>query len=186
MKDFRTIARILVAETILIAVADQITKFWVRQTLSPDEPVVVIPGLFNLVHWRNTGIAFGLLQDQSVLLTLLGTAALVGIPLLFWWEWRRDARLGVAAWGLGLILGGALGNLIDRLRFGDVTDFLLFYIGSRQWPAFNLADSGITIGTILVLFLAYRSSSKGEPQPQDNPTRQDENALKDQRAEDKA
>jgi len=140
---------------LVVAMADQLTKALVRSQIALHDSVTVLPGFLNVVHWRNTGIAFGLFQGRGGLLTALGIAALVGIPILFWWEWRRDPHLARTAWGLGLILGGALGNLIDRLRLGSVTDFLDFYLGEWHWHAFNLADSCICVGTALVLYLAY-------------------------------
>jgi signal peptidase II len=162
MKSFRGPALVLLVETLAVAAADQLTKTLVRLFLNDHQPVTVIPGVFNLVHWKNTGIAFGLFQNRGDLLAILGVLALVIIPILFWWEWRRDPRLANVCWGLGLVLGGALGNLIDRLARGHVTDFLDFYIGTHHWPAFNLADSCICIGTGLVLYFAYKSPSPGE------------------------
>jgi len=158
MHSFRKVWFIVGVETLGVAVADQLTKAAVRAWIPSDSSVEIIPGLLNLVHWNNTGIAFGLFQGRGELLAVLSVLALVGIPLLFWWEWRREPALARTAWGLGLILGGALGNLIDRLRLGSVTDFLDFYAGKWHWHAFNVADSSICVGTALVLYLAYRGS----------------------------
>lgn len=163
---FRRLIWILIAEGATVALLDQLVKSWVRREIDLDDlPVEVIPGFFHLVHYTNTGMAGGLLREYPKILTGLGLAALVAIPVLFWLECRRDPRLAVTVWGLGLILGGALGNVIDRLRIGHVTDFLLFSIGSYQWPAFNLADSGITVGTVLVLWMAWRQAPGEEPAP---------------------
>lgn len=156
MSSNRKVLIILAAEMLGVVLLDQLTKALVRSHIPPNGTIEVIPGLFNLVHWTNTGIAFGLFQGRGGVLAVLSVLALVGIPLLFWWEWRRDPALARTAWGLGLILGGALGNLLDRLRLGSVTDFLDFYAGDWHWHAFNVADSAICVGTGLVLYLAYR------------------------------
>ncbi len=170
MNSFHRITIILVGEILIVALADQLTKALVRGHLALNDSLEVIPGLLNLVHWSNTGIAFGLFQGRGGLLAVLSVLALIGIPVLFWWEWRREPRLARTAWGLGLILGGALGNLVDRLRFGSVTDFLDFYLGDWHWHAFNVADSCICVGTALVLYLAYSCSAvKDKPALKDRP-----------------
>ena len=160
MQSFRSLVVILCLLMVVVAMSDQLAKTVIRESVS--DPVSIIPGCFSLVHWHNTGIAFGLFQDRATLLTLLSATVLVAIPLLFWWEWKQDPRLADAAWGLGLILGGALGNLIDRVRLGYVTDFLLFYYKEWEWPAFNVADSCICIGTGLVLWSVFRVSRESE------------------------
>ena len=110
MPSFRRLAAILAIESLAVVLADQLTKMIVQWQIDPGSPIVVIPHFFHLVHWKNTGMAFGLFQNRPELLTGLGLAALVLIPLLFWWECRREPQLSVAVWGLGLILGGALGQ----------------------------------------------------------------------------
>jgi signal peptidase II len=154
--DFTKVAVVLIVILLAVTVADQYTKVLVRASQLDEDPMQVIPGFFTLVHWSNEGIAFGKFQDHGRLLTVLGVLALIGIPVFFWYEWRRQPALGRLALPLGLILGGALGNVIDRFRFGEVTDFLLFYIGKYQWPAFNVADSCICVGTGLVILMAWR------------------------------
>jgi len=108
-------------------------------------------GLFRLTHIHNTGAAFGLFQGQSFLLTIVGSVGVAFILLYALFLYRQfpflDNRLGKSA--LGLILGGAVGNLTDRLRFGYVTDFIC--VGT-WWPAFNIADSAITVGTIIFAY----------------------------------
>lgn len=138
-----------------LVVADQIIKAWVLTALTPYEPVAVTP-FFNLVLVHNTGAAFSLLADAGgwqrwffVILTLV-IAAIVAI-----WLWRSAGRRHRATpLALALVLGGAIGNLIDRLRFGHVIDFLDFHVGGWHWPAFNLADSAITCGAVLLVVLA--------------------------------
>lgn len=125
---------------------DQTSKWVVGQALALGETRRVFPELFNLTHLRNPGAAFGLLSNHdspwmAAFLIAFSVAALALVATLLW---RGPARL--AGVGLGLVLGGALGNLFDRLRAGSVMDFLDFHLGSYHWPAFNLADSAIVVG----------------------------------------
>ena len=135
-----------------VIVLDQISKWAIIRSLKVHESVPVVTDLFNLVHVRNRGMAFGFMNRSDIDLAFyfLLAASLGAVVLLLIWFFRLkegDIRLQL---GLSLILGGALGNLIDRLRFGEVIDFLDFYLGPYHWPAFNLADSAITVGTFLV------------------------------------
>jgi signal peptidase II len=138
-----------------LVVADQVTKAWVLNALTPYEPVAVTP-FFNLVLVHNTGAAFSLLAEAGgwqrwffVVLTVV-IGAIVSV-----WLWR-SAGSGRRATplALSLVLGGAIGNLIDRLRFGHVIDFLDFHAAGWHWPAFNLADSAISCGAVLLVLLA--------------------------------
>lgn len=119
----------------------------------------MIPGLFNLTHVRNTGVAFGLFASDGTgggggwLLTLLGLGALIAVGLYFWYTPSRDRVLLVA---LALVVGGAVGNLIDRVSSGAVTDFLDVYLGLHHWPSFNVADSAISIGIVLMAIDSFR------------------------------
>jgi|YNPBryBLVA2012_1023415.scaffolds.fasta_scaffold00058_19 signal peptidase II len=139
--------------------ADRASKWIIQDRISPWQTVTVIPGFFNLVHTRNPGAAFSLLAAadpgwRTLLLLGLSLAAVLLVSLLLW----RPGGAGRALRRpLALILGGALGNLYDRLLYGEVTDFLEFYLGRFRWPAFNLADSAITIGAILVALDLWRS-----------------------------
>jgi signal peptidase II len=113
----------------------------------------VVPGLFTFVHVANPGIAFGYLADgpSTGITTILVSAATLMVCILL--TWLLAAGRAGHAWarsGVALILGGALGNLYDRLLHGSVTDFLYFHLGSHYWPAFNVADTAIAIGTVLV------------------------------------
>ncbi len=134
---------------LLVVAADQFSKIWIRSNLATGESLPET-GLFRLTHVHNTGAAFGLFQHQSFTLTivaLIGIAVLLLFTLLFFRHFPfLDNRLGMPA--LGLVLGGTVGNLIDRLRFGYVTDFIDVGI----WPAFNIADSAITVGAILLAY----------------------------------
>lgn len=133
---------------------DRLTKWIIETRVSFYDSHVVIPGFFEIVHSQNQGAAFGLFAQstsewRSVLLIGFSIVALVTLVVMLWRTSRFDRKTSIA---LALILGGALGNVFDRVvREGGVTDFLLFYIGSYQWPAFNAADSAIVIGSGLLL-----------------------------------
>lgn len=138
---------------------DQVTKRFIDRYVSNSDTYSVIPGFFDIVRSENRGVAFGIFNDStsvwSTVALVVGTlVAVILISSLIWRPERLD-RLSLA--GLALILGGAAGNLFDRLIWGHVTDFLLFFIGSYQWPAFNAADSAIVIGSALLVFDLLRA-----------------------------
>ena len=142
-----------------VVVLDQISKLWVRSNLELFQTVPII-GCLSLTYVRNTGSAFGLFANQAFLLALVAIVGLVAVLLLYRYLSRSNI-LSVAA--LGLIFGGALGNLIDRLRFGYVTDFvdvLLWH--DFHWPAFNVADSAITVGSIMLIIFIFSAFRKGD------------------------
>jgi signal peptidase II len=138
---------------------DRLTKLAVEARLSLYDIHKVIPGFFEITRSENSGVAFGILDGSTAgwrtpLLILLSLAAVLGIGVMIW----KTERLSRASlWGFGLILGGAAGNLLDRAVVGRVTDFLLVSIGSYQWPTFNIADSGIDIGAVVLLIELLRS-----------------------------
>jgi signal peptidase II len=129
---------------------DRVTKIWIERTVSAWDIIAVIPGLFNIIHSENTGMAFSLLADADPMIRKLVLIGLAGAVLCFvvWMLWKSTGRLQRAA--LSLVLGGASGNLYDRIVRGSVTDFLDFYFGDFHWATFNFADSAITIGAILI------------------------------------
>jgi len=143
---------VLIAAT--IAALDQFSKWLVVRFIRPEESRVVVAGFFSLVDWRNTGAAWGLLRDYNLVLTVV--SVLTVVALYFFRHSFQLHRPGPRI-ALGLIAGGILGNLIDRVRVGHVIDFLLFYIGSYHWPAFNVADSAICVGVGLYIILSWRS-----------------------------
>ncbi len=151
---------------LLVVVVDQLSKAIVVREIGLHDYVPLIDGLLSLSHVRNHGAAFGLLSDwnipyQSLLLSTLSLAALGAIAAYF-------MRLPKSAWlprlSLSLVLGGAVGNVIDRLRLGYVVDFVHVYWRDYQWPDFNVADSAITVGVAL-LVIDILSSPETEPQP---------------------
>lgn len=135
----------------LVIAADQVSKFVVVSLMPLYERITVVPGFFNIVHYRNPGGAFGLFADNAGLwmagVFILVTLAALGLILYLYVQTPQEQP--VLAAGLSLVLAGAVGNLIDRLRYGQVIDFLDVYVRTWHWPAFNVADSAITIGMII-------------------------------------
>lgn len=136
-----------------ILLVDQVTKWATERYMVLHETIPIIPGFFNLTHVRNTGAAFGLFAGQpSFFRTIFFlTVTLLALGLLGWMYATTPPTQRWTRSGLVLIMGGALGNLIDRLRYGEVVDFLDIYIKNAHWPAFNVADSCITVGVTVLI-----------------------------------
>ncbi len=138
----------------LVIVTDQITKAVILDTMSLYQSFTVISGFFDITHIHNTGGAFGIFAEQNSilrnLLFLFVSSVAVGFVLYFYHKTPKTHPLLATAFAL--IFGGAVGNLIDRVRIGKVVDFLDFYIGNWHWPAFNVADSAITVGVVIFVF----------------------------------
>ncbi|MFC1843509.1 signal peptidase II [Thermodesulfobacteriota bacterium] len=138
---------------VLVVIIDQLTKQWIMANFALYEQQNVIPGLFDLVYVTNTGAAFGFMAGSKNWLRQLFFVGVAIAALIFivyaYGHLKRQGK--IFSYALGLIGGGAIGNLIDRLRFGSVVDFLDFYLGNHHWPAFNAADSAITVGVGLFL-----------------------------------
>lgn len=132
-----------------VVLVDQGTKALVVASLSGRPSVPILPGIFHLTYLRNPGVAFGLFSGYSLPIALVTTAVVVG---LLFSSLRRENGNRFIRVALGLIFGGAIGNLIDRIRVGGVIDFLDF----RVWPVFNVADTCITLGAILMAFCLLR------------------------------
>jgi signal peptidase II len=148
----------------LVVALDRYTKWLIAHRLSMHDSITVIPGFFRIIHTENPGAAFGLFADSPsqwkvALLIVFSLVALAIVSLLLW---RNSHRLTSTGIGLSLILGGALGNLWDRIVSRHVVDFLLFYIGRYQWPAFNVADSAIVVGACLLVFEIVFTKSPSE------------------------
>lgn len=143
--------KILVATILVVAVIDQATKGLIVASMPLNSGFEVIAGFFDIVHFRNTGAAFSLFSEggamKSVFLVLTSVAALVIIAFLI-----KDEKRRLSVIAFSLIAGGAAGNLIDRVRLGYVVDFLFFSIAGYHWPAFNVADSAITVGAALAAY----------------------------------
>ncbi len=148
---------LLIAFAVLLL--DRITKWAIAQTISLEDAVNIIPGFFRLTHLENTGAAFSLFADspspfRTTLLIAFSVAALAVVSVLLWKD-RSVFHSGTLA--LSLILGGAVGNLWDSVSDGKVTDFLDFYIGAHHWPPFNVADSAIVVGALLLFLRMVRT-----------------------------
>ncbi len=149
---------------VLVLLLDRLAKWAVASNIALHDSVNVIPGFFQLTHVQNTGAAFGLFAESNTqwkigALVSFSVIALIVVTALLW---KHSYSLSTTTIGLSLILGGATGNLWDRLASGHVVDFLDFHIGSYHWPAFNVADSAIVIGAILLVSEIVFSKSPSE------------------------
>ena len=155
-RDARPFALLL---ALLVILADRLSKLWVAAHVTAGHALVIIPRVFRITHVLNTGAAFSLFEEagnpDTVRLFLIGFSvlAVLAVAILLWKSGRRFTATTVA---LGLILGGALGNLYDRIRLHSVVDFLEVHIAHYHWPDFNLADSAIVTGACLLLLEALR------------------------------
>lgn len=150
---------------LLIAIAivalDRLTKWAIVKTIVLEDAVSIIPGFFRLTHLENPGAAFSLFAEstspfKTALLVSFSLAALAVVGFLLW---RSRNEYNITTLSLSLILGGAVGNLWDRLADGMVTDFLDFYVGIHHWPPFNIADSAIVVGAMLLLLHMLRKET---------------------------
>lgn len=149
------------ALSLIVIGFDQLTKFIVLGTLEPHVPHVVIPGFFNWNLAFNTGAAFSFLADQEGWQRWLFTGLAVAVSgVLVVWLKRTPRAEWRTALPLALIIGGALGNLIDRVRFGHVTDFIQVYYRDWVFPSFNVADSAISVGAVLLIWFGLFASKK--------------------------
>jgi signal peptidase II len=144
---------------------DRLTKYVVETHVSFFDTYKVIPGFFDIVRSQNRGVAFGIFNDSTsqwstALLIVASLVAVAAVSTMLWKADRLDTR---SLWGFALILGGAAGNVFDRIVWGRVTDFLLVYVRDWQWPTFNLADSAIVVGSCLLLLDLLRSKPQGAP-----------------------
>ena len=138
---------------LLVVLVDRAAKWLVATHILLHDSVVVIPGFFRLTHVQNRGAAFGIFDDPAghwkiAVLILFSIVALAVVSALLW---KNSHAMSVTGVGLALVMGGALGNLWDRLANGHVVDFLDFYVVSYHWPAFNVADSAIVVGAFLLV-----------------------------------
>ena len=145
---------------LLVILSDQATKEWVRGTFSLHESILVIPGFFDLTYIRNTGAAWGMFSGQNLALALLAFVMLV-VLVLFRRKFLPPGRLQRVA--LGLLCGGIVGNLFDRLRLDYVTDFLYFHWGDSYFPAFNIADASICIGVGIYILGTLFTQARTKP-----------------------
>jgi signal peptidase II len=147
----------------IVLVLDQITKYIIRTHVRLYDAIPVIPGFFNITYVRNKGAAFGILSNLPELwrsaffigVTIIAVSAIIALIV------KTHDRFAVYAFSL--IAGGAIGNVIDRIRFGEVVDFIQWYVKSHYWPSFNVADSAITIGVVLLAIeMLFGTSAKSQ------------------------
>jgi signal peptidase II len=148
-----------------VLVVDQSTKIIISQTVSPYTNISVIPGFFNLTHIHNRGAIFGFFSRSggpfvSILLTL---ASLAALSFVIYYFLKTPSTEKMMKTSLSLILGGALGNLMDRIFKGYVIDFADLYIRQWHWPAFNVADASITVGALCLIFFLIKGRPKCSP-----------------------
>ena len=144
-----------------IIAADQVSKWVVRDALWDPKRHIEVTSFFNLVPVQNKGISFGLFQSEGAgmwLIVGLALAISAGLGV-----WLHRTRLRWSACALGLIIGGAIGNVVDRVRLGWVIDFLDFHGGGYHWPAFNVADSAITVGVVMLVVQSFLMKPRKEP-----------------------
>jgi signal peptidase II len=156
---------LFLAITILVVLLDQLSKAWILATLRLHEGFPLIDGFVNIVHVRNPGAAFGFLAGAPPLFRYIFFIAVTVAAIVLILHYLRVSRIEETSLisALALILSGAVGNLIDRVRFGEVVDYLDVYLGSYHWPAFNVADSAITIGAgVLMAVLLRRRKERTE------------------------
>jgi len=148
----------------VLIVIDQVTKYFIHTGMALHDTIPVIPGFFSITYIRNPGAAFGFLAGASPTFRyvfFIGvTLAAIGLILHYLRTYAADDQLLTIS--LGMILSGAVGNLIDRVRFGEVIDFLDVYLGTSHWPAFNVADSAISVGAF-ILFIHLIRQKKTVP-----------------------
>lgn len=158
-RDFRPV---LFGVAALVILFDRLTKLWIVKHLASGAAITVIPNVFRITHVLNTGAAFSLFADSlsplAVRNALIGFSILAAI-LVFVLLWRTGSAFSLSALALALILGGALGNLYDRVRYHHVIDFLEVKIVHYHWPDFNVADSAICIGACLLFIEIFRPQS---------------------------
>jgi len=162
--------RVLLALGAFVFVLDQLTKWWIVANVpfnpmhvhGGGEDIEIINGFFYIIHVGNTGAAWSMFSGQSLLLALLAAATLVGI---YFWRHSLGLRDRLTQVSFGLLCGGIVGNLVDRLLHGHVVDFVDLHFGSYVYPTFNVADSGICVGVLMYLWHSLRTPVKA-PEPE--------------------
>lgn len=154
---------LMVVIAVVVVVLDRITKLWIVAHIKMGHAIVVIPKVFRLTHVLNTGAAFSMFESSpspTLVRNLLIAFSLVAVVVVLSLLWRMGRSVTITSVALALILGGALGNLYDRIRLQYVVDFLEVHIFSYHWPDFNVADSAIVVGACLLLLEMVRPQSK--------------------------
>lgn len=141
-----------------VVLLDQFFKAYIAATMRLHESIPIIEGYFNITYVKNPGAAFGFLANSAPEFRslFLISVTVIAIVLILYFISKNTAKEVFLTFSLSLILGGAVGNLIDRIRFGAVTDYLDFYISSYHWPAFNVADAAISLGALILVVEIFR------------------------------
>ncbi|WP_232735739.1 signal peptidase II [Alteribacter populi] len=142
---------------LVIILLDQVTKWLVVQRMEIGQSIPIIENIFHLTSHRNAGAAFGILQGQMWLFFIATLIVLVVVAYYIQTQGKNHPWFGVC---LGLVLGGAIGNFIDRLLFGEVVDFLDVYIGTYNFPIFNVADSALVVGVIMLIIYVFKEDAQ--------------------------
>jgi signal peptidase II len=152
----RNLGALVVLITIFL---DQLSKWWVVNLMMVPPKIIQVTSFFDLVLVYNRGVSFGIFNNSPdwVGVVLICFAILISIGLAFW-IWQADGKLVSCA--LALVVGGAVGNVLDRIQFGAVVDFLDFHVWGWHWPAFNVADAAITIGVVMLILDSFKPKSK--------------------------
>ncbi|WP_027179531.1 signal peptidase II [Maridesulfovibrio bastinii] len=153
-------AGIIASATVIL---DQLTKYTIQSSLPLWSSKTIIPNFFNLVHAVNKGAAFGFLNRADITWQrgFFIVITLIALGVIYYLIKSMNKIYKVQVTALSLLLGGAVGNLIDRILFGQVTDFLDFYIGNYHWPAFNVADIALTVGAFMMIIAVYINKNDG-------------------------
>lgn len=151
----------VVLVALVVIILDQLTKWWVLQTISRGEIIPVIPDFFNLTLTFNRGAAFGILSNvpDGTRQLVLAFTTVVALSAVLYFLRHDFKNHKLAQYSLALIFGGAIGNVIDRVRLGEVVDFLDVYWSTYHWPAFNVADSAICVGVVILILRGSSSTS---------------------------
>jgi len=144
----------------VVVILDQATKLHIDYHFDLYESVPIIPGMFSLTYIRNQGAAFGILADSAIRVPFFISVSILAITGILWFLKQRSNEQRLGNFGLALIFSGALGNLIDRVRMGEVIDFIDVFWRQYHWPAFNVADSAITVGVVLLIFETLTESKR--------------------------
>jgi signal peptidase II len=156
--------RLFAVTSAIVLILDQASKFYIDSRFRLYESVTVIENFFNIVHVRNQGAAFGFLSDSPFRLPFFITVALVAAGAIIWYMHHLRADQRLLQFALSLVFAGAIGNLIDRIRLGEVIDFIDVHWYQYHWPAFNVADSAITVGVTLLLIDMWREERQAKRQ----------------------
>jgi len=154
-----------------VVALDRVTKLIIERNVTTYDVYTVIPGFFEIVHTQNRGIAFGLFNegatDTSAIVLIVFSLIILGFIASLLWHYSRviESEHWTLRYGLALILGGAVGNVLDRIMHGSVTDFLDFFHGHWHFPIFNVADSAITVGAGLLLLNLWVAKGPRQPKP---------------------